>query len=375
MNSAGDFMIEFIESPIYDNWLAKNKPTKSLLICTPYMKQGALNRIFDKYALEDQGRTLDIKVLIRGNTEEFTHNRSSDITILDTFVTLDGFNISNFRRIGNLHMKAYLIDEEKLLITSGNLTNSGMFSIQMTENFEGGIATDESSIISSFLAYFQRIWDQSEGLDSFYDEIVNAYTTYATDAKNTTRKPRKKKKYLFPSVQVSTSATSPSSSKFVPSDLPPARIDTLLATLNILAQSPTPLTMMDLGKKLRTNLPNADLTDNVSNQKYGEEKGGLALYFGLAHRLKNGSSYQYMINTMGKRYLNFSVSERHSYIVEQTQMKEALCDIIEHCQDSGFELKKYIFTHCDGMESTLTRKVSPVKRILALYNNGDTTGL
>lgn len=340
------------------------------------MKQGALNRLFDKYDLENQGRTLDIKVLIRGNTEEFTHNRSSDVSILDTFVTLVGFDITNFRRIGNLHMKAYLIDEQKLLITSGNLTNSGMFAIQMTENFEGGIATDDPSIISAFLSYFQKIWVQSEGLNTFYDEIVDAYTAYATDSKNTTKKPSRKKKYKFPAVQTPTATSSTSTSnKFAPSDLPPAKIDTLIDTLNILAQSPTPLTMMELGKKLRANLPGADLTDNISNQKYGEEKGGLALYFGLAFRLKVGSSYQYMLNTMGKHYLSFSVSERQSYIIEQTQTKDALCNIIEHCHDDDFELRSYIIAHCEGTESTLTRKVSPVRRILALYNDGDVRGL
>lgn len=156
-------MTEFVESPIFENWFQKHVPQESLLICTPYMKQGALNRLFELYSIEAQSPQLDLRVLIRGNVEEFTVGRSSDISILNTFLDLPGFDPSHFRRITNLHMKAYLIDGRQLLITSGNLTNSGMFAISMSENFEGGIATDDPDIIRQFQTYSSTSGSKARG--------------------------------------------------------------------------------------------------------------------------------------------------------------------------------------------------------------------
>ena len=67
-------MIEFIASPMYENWLKKNIPRKSLICVTPYIKRDVLDAIFLNYP-----KHCKIKLLIRGNNEEFTYNHSSDI--------------------------------------------------------------------------------------------------------------------------------------------------------------------------------------------------------------------------------------------------------------------------------------------------------
>ena len=365
-------MLEFIASPTYDNWFKKHKPTKSLIICSPYMKQSALNRVLELYDIEHNASNIDLKVLIRGNIEEFTYNRSSDVNIFDIFVGLKNFDISKFRRISNLHMKAYLIDEKFLLITSGNLTNSGMFTISMTENFEGGIATDDETIIQDFLTYFNSIWEQSEELENFYDEVIKTYSEYATNTHNSNKKPQKRKKYKMLPEKDDSESDHSIDKKYALNDLPSAKYDTLRDTLDVLSKTDTPLTMLELGKRLRTKLGMDKLTNSTNNQKFGEEKGNLAVYFGLAHRKLNGS-FEYSINTMGKHFLSLSEEERVSYIIEQIQTKEGLLDIIEHYHDKDFKLKDYVYGHFNGTKSTLNRKISPVKSILDLFIDKTTT--
>lgn len=360
-------MTEFVESPIFENWFQKHVPQESLLICTPYMKQGALNRLFELYSIEAQSPQLDLRVLIRGNVEEFTVGRSSDISILNTFLDLPGFDPSHFRRITNLHMKAYLIDGRQLLITSGNLTNSGMFAISMSENFEGGIATDDPDIIRQFQTYFQHIWKQSEGLDAFYGEIMDAYASYAAAARTSGGEPRRRKKYVFSASSSTPAAAAPVSRMFVPSDLPPARIETLPDTLTTLARHAAPMTMPALGRALREQLGMSNPDSAVNNQKYGEEKGNLAVYFGLAHR-KQAGVYEYSISAMGQNYLTWPPSRQRAYLMEQMQTKEALCDILERRQEPGFTLKTYLDAHCVGSPSTLSRKLSPIQSLLDLYD-------
>ena len=125
--------------------------------------------------------------------------------------------------------------------------------------------------------------------------------------------------------------------------------------------------MNELGKQLRTKLSMTKLDNSTNNQKYGEEKGNLALYLGLAHRVINAGVFEYSINTMGKHFLNFSSAEQTSYIIEQIQTKEAICDIIEHYHDTGFKLRTYVYNHFEGTESTLNRKISPLSSLLELY--------
>ena len=87
-----------------------------MLICSPYIKQNALENIIELNKLNSRSN-FDLKVLIRGNTDEFTLSRSSDIGIFSTLEALPCFRPENIRRITNLHMKAYLLDGSKLQIS------------------------------------------------------------------------------------------------------------------------------------------------------------------------------------------------------------------------------------------------------------------
>lgn len=360
-------MFEFIESPIYENWLAKHCPQSSLIICSPYIKQAALEKIFDKYDIEERSGNLAIRVLIRGNLDEFTSSKSSDVNVLNMFLGLSGFDITKFRRITNLHMKAYLIDYKYLLVTSGNLTNSGIFASNGTENFEGGIATDDEKIIEDFLKYFNHIWRQSECLEDFYAEIMDGYLEYASSHKHEGSR-RRRRHYQFSTTNRPAETSSPAP-KFAVRDLPAAHIITIRETLNVLYESGTPLTMVDLGRELRSRENMGNLDNDVNNRKYGEEKGNLAVFFGLCIRTYNGNAYEYSLSKLGKHYLELDSDKRREYIIQQIETKDALVDLMEHAGEDGFDMRSYILGNYEGQESTLLRKVAPSKGLVEIYND------
>ena len=345
---------------MYDGWFKEHVPQSSLIICTPYIKQGAVDHLWEDFNLENNVSNIELKVLIRGNTEEFTSNRSSDITVLHMFHKI-GIDNVEFNRICNLHMKAYLVDNSHLLITSGNLTNSGMFVVSGKENFEGGIATDDKAVIKKFLDYFNHIWCQSEPLSVFYDQTVEDYNKYISAVRGKVLPQKRKRRYQFPKSASSTKT------KYALSEFPSAKLDTLLWTLNILTECTECLSRYDLGMELRKRYENATDLDNVTNNtKYGEEKGNLAVYFGLATQYKQNNLIVYSLNENGKRYLQSEQVERFSYLLDQIQHKEAICDIIEQSHNKGFNLKSYLYEICDGKHSTLDRKVAPIKSLLSL---------
>lgn len=261
------FNDRFIESPIYDNWFKKHYPKKSLLICSPYIKKDAIDKIIELYKLDEREPGFELNVLIRGNRDEFTYSRSSDIAALDSLMAIRWLKRSNIRRISNLHMKAYLVDERHLLITSGNMTNSGMFVISGKENFEGGISTNNIGVIFKFLKYFRDIWKQSRSLPEFYDELMAAYKDYIEKGYSDRGTLRRlcRERYKFSSHTVfneitednkeriyGTAQNQPRQQIFSLSDIPPVgRLEHLPDTLRIIGNNPNGITYLELGKELR----------------------------------------------------------------------------------------------------------------------------
>ena len=177
---------------------ATTHPKTFLYLYQPIHQKKAVNQILKPLT------NCDLKILIRGNAEEFSFNRSSDIDVLYDFFYNAAFANTNFRRLQNLHMKAYLVDDASLLITSGNMTNSGMFASGNHYNIEGGIATDDEIIIRQFKDYFQRLWSQAEPLDLFLPHIEEMYLAYiASLHKKLTPTERKKHVYRLKPTQKS----------------------------------------------------------------------------------------------------------------------------------------------------------------------------
>ena len=156
----------FIRSPIIENWIERYKPKSRLIICSPYIKEHTLRDIIGLYDVVQNG--IDLVILTCGRKELFAQG-SSDISAL-AFVS----EIKNAKLylIDNLHMKAYCVDEEHLLITSGNCTSRGLYP---GGNIEAGTALEDPDEIQLFMEYFNEIIVKSRKLDSPKD-IINYCT-------------------------------------------------------------------------------------------------------------------------------------------------------------------------------------------------------
>ena len=73
-------------------------------------------------------------------------------------------------------MKAYLIDGESLLVTSGNMTPRGLSECGTSGNVEGGIACDDKDVIKKFLSYYESVFNAGIDVEKFVD-LICLYTT------------------------------------------------------------------------------------------------------------------------------------------------------------------------------------------------------
>lgn len=389
----------FIESPIYDNWFKKFNPQKSLLICSPYIKKEALDRLISLYNLDEKDNDFELKILMRGNTNEFTYQKSSDLSVFNSLLAIKDFDINNVRRVTNLHMKAYLIDGTYLLITSGNLTNSGMFVLSRKENFEGGISTRDPGIVMSFLKYFSKIWQQSESLNDFYDDLISAYEKYIKEdySDKQTLQRLNKRKYKFtsyttvemgidnkkrtknddnneyePTLETLLNHKDDNSSydfeiqEFSLNDIPPVgKFEHVPVVLKILSEHPDGLTYIELGRLLRSHF-----TDNISttagtNRKFGEEKGKFASFFDLVNIEKTNHGNLIKISRLGKTYLSLNDDAKHKLIKDIFFNKPLIVSIMrQSLETKDFDLKVFLNKKCKGATATtLSRKVSPLKEL------------
>ena len=172
-------MTRLVRSPFWDNWFIRGDVERSLIICSPYFKKNALDKIIDQFELDDDECILDIKILIRGKLEDFVQG-SSDLTALDALLGLRCINIDDVRRVTNLHMKAYLRDEEDLLIGSGNCTGPGLSFGNRLGNVEAGIQTFDENVIGDFYDYFDEVFEAAEPLAEFYDSLTEQYSEEVT---------------------------------------------------------------------------------------------------------------------------------------------------------------------------------------------------
>ncbi len=398
MNKNDAFYLEdqFIESPIFDNWFKKHYPQKSLLICSPYIKKNAVDRVINLYKLNKRGKDFDLRVLIRGNTEEFTARKSSDISALDSLINLDCADASKLRRVQNLHMKAYLVDDAYLLITSGNLTNSGMFVVSGKENFEGGISTRSPQITLAFLNYFRSIWQQSQELNSFYDELVEAYAAYIENeySEQKTLKRLNRKKYKFPSKSSSEMPAPPAAEPslypsfgqildsslpeaaddngeglqtFTLDDIPPVgSLEHIPEVLRIVNAHPEGISYLELGKLLRSRFGDGISNTNGANRKFGEEKGKFAAFLGLVSIIDSSRGKLITSNKLSVAYASMSRENREKMIKDIFFDKPLIVSIMrKSLETQDFNLLQFLLDNCEARRTTLSRKVGPLKELFS----------
>ena len=157
-------MADFIKSPLFDNWFADQVPSKHLVVCAPYIKEDAIRTIFDQFKLTPSTAVI-IDIFTTGRPDVFVSG-SSDVS---AFEFLSAFKTVSIYLVDNIHMKAYCIDDEVLLVGSGNCTSPGLFP---QGNVEAAISSTESDVIIQFNAYCKAIAAVSQVLSNHEDIVA-----------------------------------------------------------------------------------------------------------------------------------------------------------------------------------------------------------
>jgi len=136
----GEFMTRFLSSSCYDELLSLSASSKrSIRLCAPYVKKEVIADI-----LSFKPNQAGIDLITKVNLRDY-HSKASDIMALQQTLQCDGrvYNCSN------LHAKIYIFDSEYCMITSANLTTSGL-----TRNAECGVLTDDTELIHSAAEFY-----------------------------------------------------------------------------------------------------------------------------------------------------------------------------------------------------------------------------
>lgn len=369
----------FIESPIFDNWIEVNKPSHSLLICSPYLKNFAIDKIISCYNLYDESKSIKVEVLIRGKLEDFIQG-SSDISALESLIQLKNIDIDNINRLTNLHMKSYLVDEKKLLIGSGNCTQSGFFAENMSGNVEGSICTTNLEIINNFKKYYLNIKASSEPFSSFYDKIVKEYNDYIeSDAMVTNikskisssiKKDENRSKFKFTQTR---SKSENKESNFNGNEMLTITVadipqfsnfehGTSKITEILVKHNNEGLTFNEIGIYLQGKKSDA------ANKKYGENHSKLAELLDLV-TITNARPRKVFITKLGVVFTNSSDTKKDKILMAQISRTAIVKDIIEKSSWQSFNLLEYLKLYL--AISTAKRRCSNVKRLFKfLHNNG-----
>ncbi|MDR3300288.1 MAG: phospholipase D-like domain-containing protein [Candidatus Accumulibacter sp.] len=88
----------------------------SIKLCAPFVKSDIVTDV-----LENKHRNVSFALITKFDLKNF-HRKSSDITAIEQTISSGGsvYNCSN------LHSKIYIFDDSSCLITSANLTSSGL---------------------------------------------------------------------------------------------------------------------------------------------------------------------------------------------------------------------------------------------------------
>lgn len=118
---------------------------RELRIVSPFIKRGALNWVAT-------ARPNKLRVITRFSLDDFA-SRASDIAAVRELLRMG----ATIRGIKNLHAKLYVFGESRAILTSANLTSSGL-----GRNHEFGMAADEREVIRACTEYFEGLWSKKQ---------------------------------------------------------------------------------------------------------------------------------------------------------------------------------------------------------------------
>ncbi|MGH8646765.1 MAG: phospholipase D family protein [Gammaproteobacteria bacterium] len=134
-------MIELLRSPWTEQFDALlSQASKSLLLCAPFIGRGPCQRVKTRLinaALPD----FEVTVLTDLSRDNILSGMTDVAALADLVRT---WPTTAVRFLPSLHAKVYVADTRQAIITSGNLTNGGLF-----RNFEYGVLFDDHKIVQT----------------------------------------------------------------------------------------------------------------------------------------------------------------------------------------------------------------------------------
>lgn len=114
--------------------------SKSLVLCSPYVGRGACDRVV-KRAAAGLAPGFELTFL----TDLSRDNMLSGATDVSAIISVvNAFPLTSVRFLPSLHAKVYVADDNRAIVTSGNLTASGLF-----RNFEYGVFFDDAGVVKT----------------------------------------------------------------------------------------------------------------------------------------------------------------------------------------------------------------------------------
>ena len=128
--------------PIYEEFLQMCADARqNIMLCAPFVKREIIDDIFSVI-----DRRLSIQLITNINLQSF-HRRVSDLGAMEKFI-----NKGSVYNCTTLHAKLYIFDSKKCLVTSANLTTSGL-----RKNLECSMLTDDLTLVDSSVYEYNSI--------------------------------------------------------------------------------------------------------------------------------------------------------------------------------------------------------------------------
>ncbi|MGL4669096.1 MAG: phospholipase D-like domain-containing protein [Methanobacteriaceae archaeon] len=126
--------------PIFMDLIRSSK--ESIDLCSPFVKKSVISEIYNNSNFE-----VDLKLVTNININNF-YKKASDLSAMEEILKNKN-QIFNYQK---LHAKVYIFDKKTAIITSGNLTYSGL-----NKNYEYGVLINENSKIDTICNDFDYL--------------------------------------------------------------------------------------------------------------------------------------------------------------------------------------------------------------------------
>ncbi len=166
--------MQYIQPPWENHFFSKvQSAEKSLYLSSPYIKNTVATLLYEVLQSK-QKLSLSIRILTRIRIQDLIEG-ASDLEAFEKLLQLEeleGIN-AEVRCISNLHAKVYIFDKNSAIVTSSNLTPSGLKS-----NIEYGIEVTDPTAVQQMLVDMENYWDAAETLTTeMFEQVTKRLET------------------------------------------------------------------------------------------------------------------------------------------------------------------------------------------------------